>query len=234
MYIMSDCILCKIVENKSDAPIREFIDFKDLSDEIILETNSFVVIADIAPLNRGHILIVSKKHVTSFSLMAEKELEELENLERILADKIRSLTKSNDIISFEHGLINVKSNKGSCINHAHLHVVPCPQNIYSYLCKDYKFRIIHSMSEIGKRTIDTDQYLLFRNKNNDLFLSTVENVPSQYFRYIYNSSDGNKKIWKWCDYLTFINKETLVGNTIDIHDSLQILLKQDFKGNSSE
>lgn len=58
-----DCIFCEIVAKNAPA-------------EILLETDSFIVIPDINPSAQTHLLIIPKKHLESF-LDIKKQDEEL-------------------------------------------------------------------------------------------------------------------------------------------------------------
>lgn len=69
---MNDCIFCKIVNGEIESEIKK-------------ESDNFIVIADINPSAKIHLLIISKKHIQDFTktndaliLEAKKVCEELQ------------------------------------------------------------------------------------------------------------------------------------------------------------
>ena len=104
---MEDCLFCKIVAGKIPAA-------KIYEDEKVL---SFL---DIMPANKGHCLVVPKKHSQTLVEMEDKEL----SATFLAAKKIaRALS-----LSFGNGSFNLVMNNGKeagqLVNHAHIHIIP--------------------------------------------------------------------------------------------------------------
>lgn len=104
---MSDCIFCKIVAG-------EIPSYK------IYEDDSTLVFLDIAPVNPGHVLVVSKKH---FANMEEIPGEDLCQL-------IKAVKKVGQALKEGMGAegYNINENNdpvaGQIIPHIHFHIVP--------------------------------------------------------------------------------------------------------------
>jgi histidine triad (HIT) family protein len=102
-----ECIFCKIVEGKIPSS-------KLYEDEHIL---SFL---DIGPVNKGHALIIPKKHFVDLTEIPEKELKELIKVSQKIAIAVEKATNAQGF----NIAMNNKPAAGQVVMHAHLHVIP--------------------------------------------------------------------------------------------------------------
>jgi len=104
---MEDCIFCKIVGGKIPAA-------KIYEDEKVI---SFL---DIMPANKGHCLVVPKKHSETLSDMNDDDL--------VATIKAAKKVASALSLSFGNGSFNLVMNNGKeagqLVNHAHIHLIP--------------------------------------------------------------------------------------------------------------
>lgn len=104
---MEDCIFCKIVNGKIPAAK-------------VYENSNVISFLDIMPANKGHCLVVPKKH---YENMLDISDEDLKNL--ILAAK--KITKALSL-SIGNGSYNIIMNNGKeagqLVDHAHIHIIP--------------------------------------------------------------------------------------------------------------
>ena len=104
---MEDCIFCKIVDGKIPAAK-------------VYEDGKVIGFLDIMPANKGHCLVVPKKHVQTLTEMGDEDL----------AATIRAAKKVASALSmcFGNGSFNLVMNNGKeagqLVNHAHMHVIP--------------------------------------------------------------------------------------------------------------
>ncbi len=104
---MRNCIFCKIVAG--EIPSRKIYE-----DELVL------AFLDIAPINKGHVLVIPKEHHTSVATISEQ-----------IAGRL-FLVGSRLGVAMKRGLeadgYNLHLSDGTCagqvVMHAHLHVVP--------------------------------------------------------------------------------------------------------------
>lgn len=97
---MDDCIFCKIVKG-------------EIPGETILETSNFIVIPDIKPSAKIHLLIISKDHLSNFSEAKDNLLIEAKNIAIELQKKL----------NLEEFQFRVNWGKLLEINHLHFHLL---------------------------------------------------------------------------------------------------------------
>jgi histidine triad (HIT) family protein len=104
---MSDCIFCKIIKG-------EILAAK------IYENDKIIAFLDIAPVNPGHTLVVSKEHYENLLSTPEEILCEM-------ISKVKSVAKAvisgMDAEGFNLGVNNGKV-AGQIIPHLHFHIMP--------------------------------------------------------------------------------------------------------------
>ena len=103
---MSDCIFCKILH-------------KEIPSSFVEETNTLIVIHDIAPKTPIHYLIISKKHI--------KDLNSLEKQDQALVGDMILMSQKLAKKYFNNGAFRLVINSGHAagqrIFHLHMHVL---------------------------------------------------------------------------------------------------------------
>ena len=104
---MSDCIFCKIANGQ-------------IPSNTVYEDDMFRVILDISPANKGHMLVLPKKHADNLFEIDEETFGK----GFILAKKMAKALKK----SVECDGVNILQNNGleagQTVNHLHIHVIP--------------------------------------------------------------------------------------------------------------
>ena len=91
------------------------------SERIIINYESFFTIRDKFPVTDGHMLIISKRHVSDYFDLSDAEKEELITILDELAKSVKEMDPS--ITGFNIG-INVGEDAGQTVMHFHQHVIP--------------------------------------------------------------------------------------------------------------
>ncbi|MBI2659577.1 HIT domain-containing protein [Candidatus Woesearchaeota archaeon] len=103
---MENCIFCKIVDGKIPAA-------KVYEDEKVI---SFL---DIMPANKGHCLIVPKKHSETLAEISDEDLAAIIKAAKKVAKALSlSLGAAFNIV------MNNGKEAGQVVNHSHIHVIP--------------------------------------------------------------------------------------------------------------
>jgi len=104
---MDDCLFCKIV--KGEIPSYK-----------VYEDKEFIAFLDIGPINKGHTLIVPKKHSETFMHMNEDELGKVMHVIQKIANAIMKATKADGF----NLMLNNQKAAGQVIGHTHFHIIP--------------------------------------------------------------------------------------------------------------
>ncbi|MBI5159690.1 HIT family protein [Candidatus Micrarchaeota archaeon] len=106
-----ECIFCKIIK-------------KEIPANIVFENEHALSFLDINPANKGHALIIPKKHAETTLDLNEKELKELVVVVLKVAKAVKKTTGSQafNIIQNDGKLA------GQLVMHAHFHIVPRFEN----------------------------------------------------------------------------------------------------------
>ena len=104
---MGDCIFCKIIAGQMPANIV-------YSDE---QTFAFL---DINPANKGHTLVLPRKHYTTFNDIPEAELQ---NLFAAVQKISKGMEKGLNADGY-NVLNNNKKPAGQLVDHVHIHIIP--------------------------------------------------------------------------------------------------------------
>ncbi|MFH1838344.1 MAG: HIT family protein [Candidatus Kuenenbacteria bacterium] len=104
---MSNCIFCKIINKK--IPCYKIYEDKDV-----------LAFLDIAPVNYGHTLVISKKHYANFEEIPEEELCKIIKVVKKIG---KAIIRGLEIKGYN---IQVNNNPvaGQVISHVHFHIVP--------------------------------------------------------------------------------------------------------------
>lgn len=104
---MEDCIFCKIVDGKIPS-LR------------VYEDKNVISFLDIMPANKGHCLVVPKKH---YETLLDTPEEDLSNLIKATKKVTKALS-----LSIGNGSYNIVMNNGKAagqiVSHAHIHIIP--------------------------------------------------------------------------------------------------------------
>lgn len=104
---MSDCIFCKIV--KGEIPSYR-----------VKETDDVLVILDVNPLSKGHILVLPKEHYENIHDIPEDLLMKITSVVKEEAQKIKDRLKPEGIIIMQ----NNGAKAGQSVFHFHIHIKP--------------------------------------------------------------------------------------------------------------
>ena len=152
-------------------------------DSIVYQDDNVFITPDIAPVVEGHFLIVTKVHWNSFANVDDDTYISLERAKEYLR---RSVFKGEDVLFFEHGAVR-KNTAGACIDHAHMHIIPIPSDIYIDIDKFICMFVTSEKIEANKSSIqncakDEQPYVFYEIDRGRSWYYPVEAIPHQFFR----------------------------------------------------
>ncbi len=104
---MKDCVFCKIISGEKHG-------------HKIYEDSDTIAILDVTPVNRGHALVMPKKHAESLSELSEEEVKNLFTAVQKVASSMKENLSADGINYF----VNEGKVAGQIIFHVHCHVLP--------------------------------------------------------------------------------------------------------------
>ena len=104
---MNDCIFCKIVTGESPSTN-------------VYEDKNHLAFLDTMPVNKGHTLVIPKKHYENILDIPPEELKELIEKIQLISDAIK---KSLNTDGFNIVQFNGESS-GQTVPHLHFHIIP--------------------------------------------------------------------------------------------------------------
>ena len=108
---MENCIFCKIINN-------------EINSIKVYEDVNFIAIEDITPTNKGHTLIIPKKHSEN---ILEMDSETSSELTKIIKKIGKSIIKGLGAKGF-NTIINTGKEAGQEVFHTHIHIIPRFEN----------------------------------------------------------------------------------------------------------
>jgi len=120
---MENCIFCKII--KGEIPSSK-----------VYEDEKTLVFLDIAPINKGHALVIPKEHFETMEELPDELLEYLVGIVKKVSIAVKQATNAD---GYNIGMNNHKAS-GQLVPHAHFHVIPRFENdgLKSWPQKEYE------------------------------------------------------------------------------------------------
>jgi diadenosine tetraphosphate (Ap4A) HIT family hydrolase len=183
-----DCLFCSIPEMSNPS---------NPEDEIIDESENFYAKAALGHFVFGYTLIIPKEHFLSFAYVPEHLFPELEAFRDNVLDKLHNICQ-HPITILEHGAIDRCQRGGSCIDHAHLHLMPLAPDLYPILSKRFSFSELGSIRELRRFNDAQISYLYCQSEGlPSRAVQLSQDVPSQLLRQIACQALGEPELWDW-------------------------------------
>jgi len=104
---MRDCIFCKIING--EIPCSK-----------VYEDNEFLAFLDITPINKGHILVIPKKHFVNILDCEEDVLKKIGPILKKLSLAVKKGVNADGIVIGQ----NNGEYAGQVVMHLHFHIIP--------------------------------------------------------------------------------------------------------------
>lgn len=107
MHQDPDCIFCKIIK-------------KELPCAKVYEDDSTFAFMDIVPVNKGHVIVIPKRHSETLLHMDQRDTMNCFKTVQIIADAAKKASNADGI----NIIMNNFKAAGQIVLHAHIHVIP--------------------------------------------------------------------------------------------------------------
>lgn len=202
------CDFCNALEITGD--IGKTVEFEKylgdlLPSRTIFETEHFAVIASLGQIVEGYLLILSKEHYPSMAHIPEKYHSELASLHQSVRSILTKIYAPS--ITFEHGPMPINSQVdspaeggGSCVDHAHLHVLPFPftvDHLIPVLKGQFSWRQIHYYNELKLQVESNTPYFFVETQDGSRYVFDATVAQPQYLRRVLASLTNAPERWNW-------------------------------------
>lgn len=176
---------------------------------IICESEDFVVLPSLGPLNDSHVMIVPKQHVNSFSVISVPQLDQVKKIVRVLSSYI-ARKHSKRLVFFESGAGSLSSHSGGCIIHAHIHCV--------YESEEFQHRLFEEVDFTDggdgwfEKSNSEQGYVWYMGGDEAAFICNDPQLPSQFLRYVYAIAAGDARFWNWRRHNNFEGVLQVIDN----------------------
>lgn len=174
---------------------------------VLFETNHWVVVPTLGCMVPGYLLIVSKSHFISVSVIPGCAIVELNNIIDLIKVMFKEVYNLNALV-FEHGPYSSINKGPSCVDHAHVHIVPFFDVDFDLVFSSEFYQVYNPINFIEMQKIARElksSYLFVRDYRLKNYLVFGDNIPSQYMRKMIASRIGFPDKWNWVDYVFLDN-----------------------------
>jgi diadenosine tetraphosphate (Ap4A) HIT family hydrolase len=93
---------------------------KEFKNRVLIENSTFCASYDLYPVSPGHILLIPRRHVTSFFDLSKQEVEDFYDLLLLSRNKVMEEHSPEGFnIGINNGFV-----AGQTISHLHIHLIP--------------------------------------------------------------------------------------------------------------
>jgi histidine triad (HIT) family protein len=189
-----ECVFCKILKEKTE--------------EIIYENDYAFVLFDKSPFNRGHLLVISKKHYVD-AFESQDSFLKLMSLALKIGEKLHNIPNLNGVNFYQNN-----SHSKTHIGHLHVHIVPTFEND-GFKVATSNLNTQKDSNSTKKEISDllnTKVLLIEHNISLDMFHSSAKMVNNnlEYFRKHMNRDTpvGENEVIEW--YNRYVKEDDLV------------------------
>lgn len=201
--------------------------------QIIDASEHFVLIPDIAPIAKDHLLLVPREHFPSFSSIPQLLGRELTPVIAEVINRMKEFHPHSEIIAFEHGVGTIDGQTIQCggcgrTDHAHLHILPVFNNegnsvgtkIAEIISQNFKLisKEVPPLPDLNINAVTGKLpylYLWSNRVNRSLVFvqdSAEITIPSQLIRRLLSTEisrvrEEEQDRWDWRDYIIFHSRQ---------------------------
>jgi diadenosine tetraphosphate (Ap4A) HIT family hydrolase len=171
------------------------------SSEVMASFEIGRVVPDISPLVDGHVMLVANRHIGSYSEIGEEKLGQIDDFLAAYRE-VCFQTFGEEVVAFEHGVPLSSDGKNTCVEHAHIHIIPLKQgDVFNRIVK----RLNLSQSPRLRLENKKNHYLAAWDHSGRLWMSEDVGFESQVFRREIGSEIG-EVLWHWEDRLLLVDQ----------------------------
>ncbi|MCA7885708.1 HIT domain-containing protein [Burkholderia contaminans] len=193
---MHACNICNELSLKSALESdRRYVSLVQSGDTRILETDNFVVLPSVGPIDSLHAMVVPRVHVNSFSTLPRSAIQEAHEILEQLRQFVEQV-HSRKLVFFESGAGTLSDHSGGCIVHAHIHALSSCPSFSERLRREVALELQDSEEPLA-RADRKFGYVWFVDEEKREYICNQPLLPSQFLRYLYSQCCAAGSTWNW-------------------------------------
>lgn len=180
----SECCICSEFFSENNSALSYLYKLglnREIKSRVLYENQRFIIIPSLGPVADCHLLVLPKKHVSSYAALDTESLYYAEKLIRQTSCLVKR--KFGSSMVFEHGTLDSEIHSSASCFHAHMHIVSCPYSIVPLLRNDeLKLRKINSLCSLKDQYVRNRPYFFYQEYPNYAFVMDDTIQRSQYLR----------------------------------------------------
>jgi diadenosine tetraphosphate (Ap4A) HIT family hydrolase len=187
------CRYCGLGFLAEDGPLCN-----DAFNRPLIETVHFLVLPSWGHFVPGWLLVIPKLHFPCLGAMSVDLHEEFELVTKEAEAALTALY--GGVIKFEHGA-HSKGCAGSCVDHAHLHLVPTTADLHPMLSQHFSWSACRGISDLAERYNSQRSYLFYEDAEGCARMYDVTALPTQFLRAAVARQVGKLDKYDWRTYM---------------------------------
>lgn len=171
-------------------------------DEVLFQTQNFLVVPTVGALVEGWFLIVTKNHFLSMGAINPELRSELLQIKEFVCEAV--LECYGDVAVFEHGPSRLGQSVGCGVDHAHLHILPAPRSLIDDIpCvaeASLEWLPVDGMNSTQGYFLSGTPYLYVEQPLGNASIADATAAPSQLFRKVVAHQIGSPVRFDWRDH----------------------------------
>lgn len=181
----------------------------------IWENEGFVLLPTVGCFAQGYCLLLPRGHFRSFAALPSEELLEGYSIAEAFRNELANVFGMHFVLA-EHGAGRGGDRGASCCDHAHFHLVPCPD--VAALTSTYRSQggipdTPESISELNY--LDGESYLYLSPRPDRHYVwQNANSFPRQFIRRVLSDLHGIPEYFDWRRYPFWENMKTTKSRLI--------------------
>ncbi|MCE5197371.1 MAG: methyltransferase domain-containing protein [Armatimonadota bacterium] len=178
---------------------------------VLWANENFYLTPDIAPLVEGHLLLTSINHHVCFGDMPVGSVPAINNAKNYVRSLFNKAYNATTIF-MEHGPAQCGM-AGACVDHAHLHCLPCDLQIRKTLEKHLGSGKCCSIGDLAAIHDAGQSYVYIEESDGKEWVYPTDVIPSQFLRQVI-AKILDKPTWRWQDDCRSNNVQRVFNATL--------------------
>jgi diadenosine tetraphosphate (Ap4A) HIT family hydrolase len=184
-------------------------------DQVLFETDRFVVVPTVGALVEGWLLVVTRESHVCMGAIDNRLRRELRLVIALFTAALRDCY--GNVAIFEHGPSCLGQLVGCGVDHAHLHLLPAPGNLVADVATvssvDLEWRFADGLIAASEYFNTDRAYLYVEQPIGRAMIADAGQAPSQLFRRVVANQIGVPEKFDW-------RANPMESNVIRTHDTL--------------